>query len=108
MKIKQITFFKTTVSIGLLFFVFTRIDFIQAWNQFKHLSLPFIILALLYYTGCQLLSRWRWQVVLNSSGHSAPISSLLNSYFAGMFLNIFLPGTLGGDVYRVYRAIRFS
>lgn len=108
MKIKQITFFKTTVSIGLLFFVFTRIDFIQAWNQFKHLSLPFIILALLYYTGCQLLSCWRWQVVLNSSGHSAPMSSLLNSYFAGMFLNIFLPGTLGGDVYRVYRVAQVT
>jgi len=31
------------------------------------------------------------------------MTSLLSSYFAGMFLNIFLPGALGGDVYRVYR-----
>jgi glycosyltransferase 2 family protein len=108
MKLKRITFIKSTVSIGLLAFVFTRIDFSQAWTQFKHLSLPFIILALVYYTGCQFLSCWRWQIVLNSSGHSAPMSSLLNSYFAGMFLNIFLPGALGGDVYRVYRVAQVT
>jgi len=103
MKIKPITLIKTIVSIGLLILVFSRIDFSQAWDQFKNLSLPFIIQALLFYTGCQWLSCLRWQVVLNSSGHSAPMSSLLSSYFAGMFLNIFLPGALGGDIYRVYR-----
>ncbi|MBN3962485.1 lysylphosphatidylglycerol synthase transmembrane domain-containing protein [Nostoc sp. NMS8] len=101
MKIK--TIIKTVVSVSLLVFVFTRIDLGLAYNQFKNLSLPFIVLALIFYTGCQWLSCWRWQVVLNSSGHSAPMSSLLSSYFAGMFLNIFLPGALGGDVYRVYR-----
>lgn len=103
MKLKPITVLKTIVSVGLLIFVFTRIDFTQAWTQFHYLSLPFIVFALLFYTGCQWLSCWRWLVVLQSSGHSAPMSSLLSSYFAGMFLNIFLPGALGGDVYRVYR-----
>ncbi len=106
MKIKPITLIKTIVSICLLALVFTHIDFNQAWNQCKNLSLPFIIFALLYYTGCQWLSCVRWQVVLNSSGHSAPMGSLLSSYFAGMFLNIFLPGALGGDVYRVYRVAK--
>ncbi|KYC44229.1 lysylphosphatidylglycerol synthetase [Scytonema hofmannii PCC 7110] len=108
MKIKSVVIIKTLVSIGLLVWVFTRIDFNQAWNQFKHLSLPFIIFALLFYTGCQWLSCWRWLVVLNSSGHSAPMSSLLSSYFAGMFLNIFLPGALGGDAYRVYRVAKHT
>ncbi|MUG94383.1 flippase-like domain-containing protein [Scytonema sp. UIC 10036] len=106
MKINSLALLKTLVSISLLAWVFTRIDFNLALNQFKHLSLPFIIFALLFYTGCQWLSCWRWLVVLNSSGHSAPISSLLSSYFAGMFLNIFLPGALGGDAYRVYRVAK--
>jgi len=106
MKIKSITFIKTIVSVCLLGLVFTRVDFSQAWNQVKNLSLSFIIFALLYYTACQWLSCIRWQVVLNSSGHSAPMSGLLSSYFAGMFLNIFLPGALGGDVYRVYRVAK--
>ncbi|PSB40950.1 lysylphosphatidylglycerol synthetase [Cyanosarcina cf. burmensis CCALA 770] len=103
MKIKPIFLIKVTVSAGVLSLVLTRMDFDQVWVQFQYLSPSFIIFALLFYTGCQLLSCWRWQVVLWSSGHSAPMSNLLSSYFAGMFLNIFLPGALGGDVYRVYR-----
>lgn len=106
MKLKPIVVLKTIVSVGLLALVFIRIDLSQAWTQFQYLSWPFIIFALLFYTGCQWLSCWRWLVVLQSSGHSVPMSSLLSSYFAGMFLNIFLPGALGGDVYRVYRVAK--
>lgn len=106
MKLKSATVIKTTVSLGFLAFVFTRINLSQVWIQIQYLSWPFIVFALLYYTGCQWLSCLRWLVVLRSSGHSAPMSSLLSSYFAGMFLNIFLPGALGGDVYRVYRVAK--
>jgi glycosyltransferase 2 family protein len=106
MKIKPIVIVKTIVSLGLLALVLNRIDFNRVWEQFQLLSPSFIIFALLFYTGCQWLSCWRWRVVLWASGHSAPMSSLLSSYFAGMFLNIFLPGTLGGDVYRVYRVAK--
>ena len=103
MKPKPIVVLKTIVSLGLLALVFTHIDLSQAWVRLQYLSWPFVVLALLYYTGCQWLSCWRWQVVLRATGHFVPMTSLLSSYFAGMFLNIFLPGALGGDVYRVYR-----
>ena len=103
MKSKPIVVLKTIVSLGLLALVFTHIDLSQAWVRLQYLSWPFVVLALLYYTGCQWLSCWRWQVVLRATGHFVPMTSLLSSYFAGMFLNIFLPGALGGDVYRVYR-----
>ena len=106
MNIIPIVIVKTIVSVGLLALVLNRIEFNQVWEQFQLLSPSFIIFALLFYTGCQWLSCWRWRVVLWASGHSAPMSSLLSSYFAGMFLNIFLPGALGGDVYRVYRVAK--
>jgi len=103
MKIKPVVFLKTIVSIGILALVFTHIDLNQAWTRIQYLSWPFVVFALLYYTGCQWLSCWRWQVVLRSSGYIVPIGYLLSSYFAGMFVSIFLPGSFGGDVYRVYR-----
>ncbi len=103
MKLKPILVLKTIVSLGLLALVFTRIDLNQAWTRFQYLSWPFVAFALLYYTGCQWLSCWRWQIVLRSYGYLIPISNLLSDYFAGMFVSIFLPGSIGGDVYRVYR-----
>ena len=106
MKQKLILFLKTIVSIGLLLLVFTRVDINQAWRQLQTLNVAFIVSALLYYTGLQWLSCLRWQVVLRSTNYSVPMTSLLSSYFAGMFLNFFLPGALGGDVYRVYRVAK--
>jgi uncharacterized protein (TIRG00374 family) len=103
MKFRPILVIKTVVSLGILGLVFTHIDLNQAWNRVQYLSLPFVVFALLYYTGCQWLSCWRWQVVLRASGYFVPITTLLSSYFAGMFVTIFLPGSFGGDVYRVYR-----
>ncbi|MEH2027564.1 lysylphosphatidylglycerol synthase transmembrane domain-containing protein [Nostoc sp.] len=106
MKIKPIVILKTVISIGLIVLIFTHIDIAQTWKQFQTLSLPFIAFALIYYTGCQWLSCWRWLVILHSTGHSVSMISLLSSYFAGMFLNIFLPGSFGGDVYRIYRVTK--
>ncbi|WP_375515669.1 lysylphosphatidylglycerol synthase transmembrane domain-containing protein [uncultured Nostoc sp.] len=103
MKIKPIVIIKTVISIVFIVLIFTHVDIPQTWKQFQTLSLPFVAFALIYYTGCQWLSCWRWLVVLHSTGHSVPMISLLSSYFAGMFLNIFLPGSFGGDAYRVYR-----
>lgn len=108
MKQKLILILKTVVSISLLIWVFSRVDFAQAWQQFQNLSLPFIIFALLYYTFLQWLSCIRWQIVLKATNYSVPMTGLLSSYFAGMFLNIFLPGALGGDVYRVYRVAKIT
>lgn len=108
MKQKSILICKTVVSIILMAWVLTRVDIEQAWQQFQNLSLPFIAFALLYYTFLQWLSCIRWKIVLQSTRHSAPMSTLLSSYFAGMFLNIFLPGALGGDVYRVYRVAKVT
>ncbi|MEM6255890.1 MAG: lysylphosphatidylglycerol synthase transmembrane domain-containing protein [Cyanobacteria bacterium P01_D01_bin.156] len=99
---KPLTIIKITVSLIFLIIVCLQIDFIQAWQQIHRLSLPFVCLALLFYTGLQWLSCWRWQIVLRSQGYTVPMTQLMSSYFVGMWLNIFLPGSLGGDVYRVY------
>ena len=103
MKDKLPILLKTTVSFGLLAFIFTRIDLNQVLSRLQNLSFPFVLFALLFYTGCQWLSCLRWQVVLKSAGYHIPIRYLLSSYFAGMFVSIFLPSSVGGDVYRVYR-----
>lgn len=108
MKLKWKTLLKTGVSVSLLAFLLSQIDLHQLWLQLQHLSLPFILFALFYYSGCQWLSCIRWQIILRSTLHSLPMKLLISSYFAGMFLNTFLPGSVGGDVYRVYQVAQAS
>ena len=97
---------KITVSTALMAILLTRIDWSHARIQFSQLPPSFIIYALIFYTCLQWLSCIRWQIILAPSGHNLPTYQLMGSYFAGMFLNIFLPGALGGDVYRVYQVSR--
>ncbi len=99
---------KIVISCGIIILLIIHVDFVEVWQKLKALSLPFVAFALLYYTICQWLSCIRWKIILKALGFSASINLLLSSYFCGMFLNTCLPGTLGGDVYRVYTISRKS
>ena len=106
MKLNFKLLLKTTVSTAFLAILLTQIDWSHAWEQFSQLHIIFIVYALVFYTCLQWLSCIRWQIILAPSGHKLPTYQLMRSYFAGMFLNIFLPGALGGDVYRIYQVAR--
>jgi hypothetical protein len=103
MKNKRSTILKISFSLILLIFIFSRLNLPAFWKQLHLFTLPFIVFALLYYTGCQVLSCLRWQIVLRASGYDVKLTTLIGSYFAGMFANNFLPGSFGGDFYRVYQ-----
>jgi len=62
------------------------------------LPLWFVGAALCLYVVCQILSAWKWQIILRAQGFDASLLRLFNIYMAGMFCNNFLPGSVGGDV----------
>jgi uncharacterized protein (TIRG00374 family) len=53
--------------------------------------------VLLYGLG-QVLSAWRWQLLLGPVGLTVPLRRMVGFYFIGMFFNLFLPTIVGGDV----------
>ncbi|MBP0015538.1 MAG: flippase-like domain-containing protein [Roseofilum sp. SBFL] len=104
-KIKQ-TAIKALISLSIIVAIFSLVNLEQIWAKISDLSIGFIIFCLFYYTLLQWISCLRWQVILKSSGYKLPIIYLLKSYFCGMFLNLFLPGSFGGDVYRTFQVSR--
>lgn len=48
----------------------------------------------------QLLCAWKWGVLARALGMPRPYRALVAYYFGGMFFNLFLPTTVGGDVGR--------
>jgi glycosyltransferase 2 family protein len=55
---------------------------------------------------CELsLSVWKWSRALNMHGLDFPYGYLFRSACAGYFFNNFLPTSVGGDAYRVYRTL---
>src|SRR5260370_1085421 len=60
-----------------------------------------LLAALLLYNLGQLLSAYRWNGLSTLGGRPATFGDVWPIYFSGMFFNICLPTSIGGDVLRV-------
>lgn len=45
---------------------------------------------------------FRWMLILRGVGLSVPFLSLFRTYMISFWFNTFLPGSVGGDIYKVY------
>lgn len=93
---------KIILSAIALYYVFSKIDLMQIVGAIKGINVWFLILAVLIYSLSQLVTAFR----LNTFYKYIPvkISSITNLklYWLGMFYNLFLPGGIGGDGYKVF------
>ncbi|MCS7168319.1 MAG: lysylphosphatidylglycerol synthase transmembrane domain-containing protein [Gemmatales bacterium] len=67
-----------------------------------------LILACGLYAVAQVLSSYRWQWLAQSLGLRVNVGRLVQLYFVGMFFNLFLPTSMGGDVVRSWLLTRLQ
>jgi uncharacterized protein (TIRG00374 family) len=97
---------KLLVSAGLLAFFFSRIRIERFFDTFASADFFYIAITLLIYMVAQLISVVRWMVLARPLGFATPFAVLVRYYLIGMFFNLFAPGTIGGDVSRIYYLAR--
>ena len=96
------TALKILLTGGALVLVFQKIDTAQLLQLSKNLSWPWLLPAIALFVGSKVATAIR----LNH--YFANIHLLLSAwenwrlYLIGMFYNLFLPGGIGGDGYKVY------
>jgi uncharacterized protein (TIRG00374 family) len=73
------------------------------WIAATTASIPWLIAAGGIYLGSQVASVVRWELLARAAGVPAERGRLFAAYFEGMFVNICLPTTVGGDVLKVLR-----
>ncbi len=63
------------------------------------LGLPRLVFisAVLIYALAQVVSAYRWKLLSDAAGFCTPLRSHVSYYFIGMFFNLFLPTSIGGD-----------
>src|SRR5262245_22735270 len=89
------------VSVGLLTFLFSRVDVAALWAGARQASAAWLAIALGLYFVNVVTSAWRWQLLLRAQGVQVPGRTLLSSYLVAGFFNNFLPSNIGGDVVRI-------
>ena len=107
-KAKPIAVFliKLLVSGGLIGYFLMRIHVERSVDTLISANLFFILAAVFVYLLSQAVSAVRWTVLVRPLGIKTPFKDLAGYYLIGMFFNLFAPGTVGGDVSRVYYLVR--
>jgi hypothetical protein len=90
------------ISVALLTWIFRGLDRHAFSALFADLPLWFYVISLAVVLGGLALYAWRWWLVLTITGADVPLSTAIQQYFIGVFVNNFLPRTVGGDMAKVY------
>lgn len=92
---------KIVVSIGLLTFFLSQIEFGQFWGTLRTANFSYVGLALVVYLVGQVISAVRWTVLSRPLGFHMGLAGMTAYYLIGMFFSLFAPGTVGGDLSKI-------
>ena len=90
---------KFLVSGGLLWLLFKNVGSARVAELLGNIPPLSILAASIIYLVAQLVSSFRWRLLLDDRFKIARLYSL---YLVGSFFNIFLPGIVGGDAVKIY------
>ena len=93
-------FIKLAISLALLVFLFNWLETGVVLESLKLLSLPTLFLLIVGYALGQIVSTYKWQLILRHTKIIKDFLRVLTAYFTGMFINSFGLGIVGGDLGR--------
>lgn len=95
------TTIKILVSLGLLYFVFTKIDWDLLAEEWRIANKFLLIVGFISFLISQVLSVLRVDLYFKKAEIQLSFINNLRLYLLGMFYNFFIPGGVGGDAYKV-------
>lgn len=96
------TALKISVSVALIYFIFTKIDFKDVAQVLSTAKPLWLLSAFLLFVFSKILNAFRLNLYFHVIDVKLTQLSNLKLYLLGMFYNLFLPGGIGGDAYKGY------
>ena len=94
--------FKITISAIALYVVFLKIEISQIQKLVNNLKPSFVLIALILFNFSQIVSAFRYRDYLKILDIRLNPLRNIKLYYVGMFYNLFLPGGIGGDGYKIW------
>lgn len=94
---------RITISTLALLYLALRVDWGMFLQNLQTMNLIFVALAFISVIASIVVSAYKWFILCKLHGHIS-FNECFRWYYIGFFLNNFLPGSIGGDVGRVYFA----
>ena len=96
------TLLKLVFSCIIIIYLFSRVPLSQVFQALRQVRVSFILIAMFLYLVGQVLSAYKWSLLANPLGFKKKFIDMTSYYFIGMFFNLFMLGSIGGDVVRAY------
>jgi uncharacterized membrane protein YbhN (UPF0104 family) len=94
-------FLKIGITVICFWYISTKIDFGRALNAFLKANWIFLFIALAFFVLSKLLSAFRLNIYFRNIKLQLSQWKNIKLYWLGMFYNLFLPGAISGDAYKV-------
>ena len=92
---------KIAVTILCFWYISTKIDFARAFNALLKANWIFLFIALVFFILSKVLSAFRLNIYFRNIKLRLSEWTNIKLYWLGMFYNLFLPGAISGDAYKV-------
>lgn len=92
---------KILVTCICLWYVSRKIDWVQSLRIVKQGNIAWLLAATLLFTASKIVSSLRLNIYFRNINLHFPEKANFKLYWLGMFYNLFLPGGIGGDAYKV-------
>jgi uncharacterized membrane protein YbhN (UPF0104 family) len=96
---------KLLATLGACAWIVSFVDWAELWRTVRGAHLGIILLVVGMRFGGMTLSAYKWQQLLTIHGVPYRLGRLVRWYLVGTFLNHFLPTSIGGDAYRIYKTL---
>jgi len=97
---------KSAISILALWLIIGRVDIQKTFDILASSDKVLWTIALALLILSQIISTYRWKILLAPMGFPMPWFRVFKIYFVGMFFSLFLPTVVGGDGIKTYYIAR--
>lgn len=91
---------KFLISVGMISFFVWHIDFSTLYSAVHRTKVSYLLIGLILYPLGQVICAIKWQYLARALGIHKDLKPMVGLYFIGMFFNLFLPTSIGGDITR--------
>ena len=88
------------ISVVLLIFLFRQVDKKSLMEIIRNTDKNLLIWAFLVYSLSYVFCLYRWEMLLKTAKIHLSLKRVIISFAGGIFFNLFLPSTIGGDFVR--------
>jgi len=93
---------KIALSALAIYLVFSKIELDEVWSLVRQSNPVYLLGALLFFNLSKWISALRLLTLFRTIGVNISGNYNLRLYYIGMFYNLFLPGGIGGDGYKIF------